>query len=148
ASTSWYHSDHLGSIRLLTDNSGNVLDRVAYDAFGQITSEQSPANGDDYKYAGMQFDPSTGSYGDSTREYLPPDGRFGSQDSDGFDGGDVNLYRYVGNDPTNATDPTGQYILAKDEATAKEAEHILGTTLSLRDVSKHRLGSGRWYLHV
>jgi hypothetical protein len=26
----------------------------------------------------------------------------------GFNAGDTNLYRYVGNDPTNATDPTGQ----------------------------------------
>jgi hypothetical protein len=29
----------------------------------------------------------------------------------GFDAGDANLYRYVGNDPVNATDPTGLYTL-------------------------------------
>jgi len=30
-----------------------------------------------------------------------------SQDPIGFDAGDANLYRYVGNHPTNATDPSG-----------------------------------------
>jgi len=30
-----------------------------------------------------------------------------SQDPIGFAGGDANLYRYVGNSPTNATDPSG-----------------------------------------
>jgi hypothetical protein len=34
-------------------------------------------------------------------------GRFISQDPIGFAAGDANLYRYVGNKPSNATDPTG-----------------------------------------
>jgi hypothetical protein len=39
--------------------------------------------------------------------YDPYTGRFMQEDPTGFDAGDVNLYRYVGNDPTNATDPSG-----------------------------------------
>src|SRR5208283_1618081 len=39
--------------------------------------------------------------------YDPTTGRWLSQDPIGFFGGDPNLYRYTGNDPTNATDPTG-----------------------------------------
>ena len=35
-------------------------------------------------------------------------GRFISVDPMGFEAGDTNLYRYVGNSSTNATDPTGQ----------------------------------------
>lgn len=34
-------------------------------------------------------------------------GHFISRDPSGFNGADVNLYRYCGNDPTNQTDPTG-----------------------------------------
>jgi hypothetical protein len=34
-------------------------------------------------------------------------GPLGGADPLGFAAGDANLYRYVGNDPTNATDPTG-----------------------------------------
>jgi hypothetical protein len=37
----------------------------------------------------------------------PTVGRWLEEDSIGFEGGDANLYRFVGNDPTNATDPTG-----------------------------------------
>jgi uncharacterized protein RhaS with RHS repeats len=39
--------------------------------------------------------------------YDPTVGRFLEQDPKGFAAGDPDLYRYVKNDPTNATDPTG-----------------------------------------
>ena len=39
--------------------------------------------------------------------YDPSVGRFLSEDPIGFAGGDANLYRYVGNSPTNFTDPSG-----------------------------------------
>jgi hypothetical protein len=39
----------------------------------------------------------------------PTVGRFFQEDPMGFDAGDPNLYRYVGNDPANNTDPTGMY---------------------------------------
>lgn len=39
--------------------------------------------------------------------YDPTIGRWISEDPIGFAGGDPNLYRYVGNSPTLATDPTG-----------------------------------------
>ena len=41
------------------------------------------------------------------RWYDPQTGRWLSQDPIGFAAGDANLYRYVGNSPTNATDPSG-----------------------------------------
>lgn len=39
--------------------------------------------------------------------YDPSIGRFISEDPIAFDGGDVNIYRYGGNSPTNVIDPTG-----------------------------------------
>lgn len=39
--------------------------------------------------------------------YDPSTGQWISQDPIEFDAGDPNLYRYVGNDPTDATDPSG-----------------------------------------
>ncbi len=39
--------------------------------------------------------------------YDPTVGRWLSQDPIGFQAGDPNLYRYVGNSPTNFTDPSG-----------------------------------------
>lgn len=43
--------------------------------------------------------------------YDPTDGRWLIDDPIGFDAGDTDLYRYVGNNPTNAIDPSG---LAED----------------------------------
>jgi RHS repeat-associated protein len=44
--------------------------------------------------------------------YDPSIGRFISEDPLGFEAGDPNLYRYVGNSPTNATDPLGLLVTA------------------------------------
>jgi hypothetical protein len=41
------------------------------------------------------------------RFYDPESGRFLSADPIGFEGGDVNLYVYVGNNPVNYSDPSG-----------------------------------------
>ncbi|GEM_PF-990292 len=41
------------------------------------------------------------------RHYDPNPAQFVSEDPLGFDGGDKNLYGYVGNSPVNYTDPTG-----------------------------------------
>lgn len=41
------------------------------------------------------------------RFYDPTTGRFLTKDPIGFDGGDVNLYSYVQQNPINLTDPTG-----------------------------------------
>jgi hypothetical protein len=43
------------------------------------------------------------------RYYDPGVGRFISEDPIGFDGGDTNLYRYVGNSPLNFIDPFGLF---------------------------------------
>ena len=39
--------------------------------------------------------------------YDPSNGRWLTEDPIGFDAGDMDLYRYVGNDPVNAIDPSG-----------------------------------------
>jgi hypothetical protein len=44
---------------------------------------------------------------DNARWYDSATGRFWQQDPIGFSAGDGNLYRYVGNGPTNYTDPSG-----------------------------------------
>ena len=46
------------------------------------------------------------------RYYDPSRQRFLSEDPIGFGGGDVNLYSYTFNSPTNFTDPTGEIVPA------------------------------------
>ena len=62
-----------------------------------------------FGYTGKYFDDVTGLQNNWNRWYDPKQGRFISQDPIGFAGGDTNLYRYVGNDVTNASDPSGLY---------------------------------------
>jgi RHS repeat-associated protein len=107
----WYLSDHLGSVRQVVGYGGTVvLDQLAYDGYGKITSESSAAAGDAYKYAGGRYDAITGytlfAAGGVGRYYDAATGRWTSQDPLGLFAG-VNLYDYVRNDPTNATDPSG-----------------------------------------
>lgn len=50
---------------------------------------------------------STGLQNNLNRWYDASTGRWLSEDPIGFSAGDANLYRYVGNGPTNGTDPSG-----------------------------------------
>ena len=104
----WYLPDRLGTIRDLINNSGSIIDHVDYSAFGTVLDESSPTNGDRMMgFAGMERDTVTGLNLAVNRVQNPGTGRWTSQDPLGFAAGDADLYRYVGNAPTNATDPTG-----------------------------------------
>jgi RHS repeat-associated protein len=104
---SWFLPDRQGSIRDITDASGAVQDHLAYDAFGNITTETNPAYGGSIKYEGMRLDSETGFYVTPFRYYDPHTGRWITHDPVGFLAGDSNLYRYVFNSSTNYTDPSG-----------------------------------------
>ena len=104
----WYLPDRLGTIRDLINNSGSIIDHVDYSAFGTQLDESSPSNGDRMMgFAGMERDTVTGLNLAVNRVQNPGTGRWTSQDPDGFRPGDPDLYRYVGNRPTDAADPAG-----------------------------------------
>ena len=54
-----------------------------------------------------QYFPELGIYDYRHRYYNPSLGRFLQIDPTGFDAGDMNLFRYCGDDPVDRTDPTG-----------------------------------------
>ncbi len=82
-----------------------------YDAYGllKFDTEQDPslANRLVSLHAGRDWDSVSELYYNRARWYDPAMQRFISQDPLGFAAGDTNLYRYCGNSPTNATDPSG-----------------------------------------
>jgi RHS repeat-associated protein len=65
-----------------------------------------------YKWAGYLYDTSLTQYHVHDRVYAPQTGRWDSEDPTLFAAGDSNLYRYVVNDPTAGTDPSGLVPLA------------------------------------
>jgi RHS repeat-associated protein len=103
----WYLTEKLGSVRQDASTSGTVLDQLVYDSYGNIVSETSASSGDRFKYTGREWDAEIAQYFYRGRYYGPTDGRFESEDPKAFGAGDTDLYRYVRNVPTNATDPLG-----------------------------------------
>jgi RHS repeat-associated protein len=103
----WYLTDRLGSIRDLMDTDGTVLDHIDYNGFGKITYESDPGSGDRYTWTGRELDDVTGLQFNRARWYSFDIVGWMSVDPIGFAAGDTNLYRYVGNSPTSATDPSG-----------------------------------------
>jgi RHS repeat-associated protein len=103
----WYLTDYQNSVTVMVDGSGTVQDRITYDGFGKIVTETAPTFGDGYKYTGREWDASAQLQYNRARYYDPNLGKWISMDPMGFAAGDANLYRYVGNAPTNATDPSG-----------------------------------------
>jgi RHS repeat-associated protein len=103
----WALADRLGSVDTLTDAVGNVVDERTFDSFGRLISETNPAVSFRYGYTGRELDAESGLDYYRARYYDSSVGRFISTDPMGFGAGDTNLYRYVGNNSTNNTDPTG-----------------------------------------
>ena len=105
--TNWYLTDRLGTVRDVVNEVGNLVNSINYDSFGEILGQTNPSEDDSFAFTGREYDEETGLYYYRARYYDPILGRFISQDPIGFGGEDANLYRYVGNNPVNATDPSG-----------------------------------------
>ncbi|XZE43940.1 RHS repeat domain-containing protein [Pirellulaceae bacterium SH467] len=118
--TLWALTDHLGSVRDLLDNNGVVREHNVFDSFGRlirevdynssgtaISSTDAAAVDSIFGYTGRDWDSDIGMQYNRARWYDPQTGRWLSQDPIGFAAGDANLYRYVGNHPSYANDPSG-----------------------------------------
>jgi RHS repeat-associated protein len=110
-----YHLDRMGHVAFLLDNNGTVREKYTYDAFGlPAISDADGGNprssswyGNRFMFAGREWIPELHLYDYRNRFYHPLLGRFLQADPKGFDAGDMNLFRYVGDDPVDKTDPTG-----------------------------------------
>jgi len=107
----FYHYDRLGSVRFISDSSGNVVQEYVYDVWGNLVSSSGSVS-QPYEYVGRE-----GYYREEElyllgqRWYDSNVGRFISRDPIGEKGG-LNLYVYVGNNPANQIDETGEGIIA------------------------------------
>ncbi len=116
----WPYQDRNGNISVITggnDGAATLLEYYRYDAFGQPTiydpaTDMERTGGtaiaNRFLFTGREWNPEYKFYEYRARAYSPALGRFMSEDPKGFDAGDYNLYRYVGNDPLDKTDPMGE----------------------------------------
>ncbi len=108
SATYWLHRDLLGSVRLTTDSSGNVVQRAHYKPYGErleTIATLMTAKG----YIGERNDPETGLLYLHARYYDPRLGRFISADpaDPPLPGVGINRYAYAGNSPVGNLDPSG-----------------------------------------
>jgi RHS repeat-associated protein len=103
----WYLLDYQNSVIGMVNSSGTSLGSVTYDGFGKTLTNTLGSYADAYMFQGARRDADTGMDYHDARWYDPNTGSWISRDPGGFAMGDANLYRFVGNGPTRATDPSG-----------------------------------------
>jgi len=101
----YYLADALGSIVGLMDESAAITTSYSYSPYGKKATAGF-ASDSPYGFTAREDD-GTGLYFYRARYYSPEQKRFIAEDSIGFESGDSNFYAYVGGDPVNATDPSG-----------------------------------------
>ena len=104
----YYHTDHQGSVRAITDGSGAVVNSYAYDSYG-TAQESVESLAQRFRYTGREYDGLTGLYHYRARAFDPETARFLQEDPLWFEGGDLNIYGYVGQNPVNLIDPSGTF---------------------------------------
>ena len=102
--------DQVGSLRLVTDDSGNVQRQIDYDAFGYEINDTNPGFWTPFGFAGGLFDRDTGLVHFGFRDYDPDIGRWTAKDPLLFAGSETDLYGYCLNDGVNYIDPSGQLL--------------------------------------
>src|SRR3954471_12712963 len=105
----YYLLDGLGSVSALSDTSGAKSQSYSYDPYGTTTVNNSTGPANPFRWTGAYQDP-TGFYKMGARYYAPALLRWTQQDAleQQTDVKQLNRYAYVGGDPINGADPSGQ----------------------------------------
>ncbi len=110
----YFHANHQGSVIAMSDDAGaRVEGPFLYGPYGSCFQLTTPcaqlASSVPYKFTSRRLDPETELYYYRARMYWGAGGRFLQTDPVGYTA-DLNLYTYVGNDPTDELDPTGEAV--------------------------------------
>jgi RHS repeat-associated protein len=108
--------DQVGSLRVITDTSGNVVKRIDYDSFGSIINDTNPGFQVPFGFASGLHDRDTGFVRFGFRDYDPDVGRWTAKDPIRFWRGNIDLYGYVLNNPVNWADPWGLFTIEVNDS--------------------------------
>jgi RHS repeat-associated protein len=105
----FFTSDHLGSIREMTDLAGTVRARYDYDPYGRMLKISGDLESD-FGFTGFYRHQVSGLSLTFYRAYDPELGRWLSKDPLD-ESSKINRYDYCANDPVNQIDPDGRFII-------------------------------------
>ena len=141
-------TDHLGSVDVVLDEDGNVVERRDYLPYGseRVTDVQPEAPDTAQGFTGKELDDETGLYYYGARYYDSEIGRFTAIDpwaGDITSPQSLNKYSYVHNNPIIFIDPTGMYGMESGEveegdtleSITKELNDYFGTDYSYEDIA-------------
>jgi len=128
SNTFYYHINHLGSTRLVTDSNRKIVSAIAYHPFGEPSLKEGSEH---YLFTGKEKD-ETGLYYYGARYYDPDLGRFLTRDP--YSGNlvnpqSLNQYTYCYNNPLLFVDPDGLDPEVNDVTADLTAEFWLGGTI-------------------
>ena len=125
----YFIPDALGSVRVLADASGDIVDATSYSPYG-VSSGMAETS---YGFTGEWTD-GMGLVNLRARYYAPGDGRFVSRDlwsGEQLFPGSYNQWVYVNNNPIRYTDPTGLCLWDMNSTLIKS--RIVGKTSPYRE---------------
>ncbi len=102
------HNDHLSSVTLITNASGNVVENSFHSPFGEIIEGGKASR---FDYTGKEFNSVTQDYDYNARRYNPNWGKFLQPDNNipaTYDPQSLNRYSYGMNNPYKFIDPNGR----------------------------------------
>ncbi len=120
--TRYLHKDHLGSTDVITDEQGQVVERLSFDSWGARRNSNWTSAWDfgfsivstvSRGFTGHDQDDAVGLINMNARLYDPKLGRFLQPDTfvqHPYTTQGMNRYTYVNNNPLSFTDPTGHFL--------------------------------------
>jgi RHS repeat-associated protein len=131
--TFYYHNDHLGTPKILTDKNKKIVWNAEFDPFGNELDGGDDADPDkvgegghqyhdggreyirnvinNLRFPGQYYDAETGLHYNYYRDYNPVIGKYIEADPIGIQKGRNHLYTYAANNPVKHNDPKGLWAI-------------------------------------